>query len=249
MKHRFTEPARRALLQAQHVAVGVKQTEIDSNHLLSALLGGDRQELSMSSASARILEKQGITFLAILEKKYPGNDFAERAQRYQMPGVCLSQLKSLDTLADPELVARILSRQQEREPEKKPELESEIESRDEASFLSENKLNPALVEDIASGFLKKLRDKKLRDAANDPEPILSDQVKRIIAMAAEEAKRTHLKDGTPCYIGTEHLLLGLLRDRECEAAQLLSEMGLEFDRAKLLVDDYLQAQDENEQAA
>lgn len=50
---------------------------------------------------------------------------------------------------------------------------------------------------------------------------LSNQCKRVLAYAAEEAERmAHL------HIGTEHLLLGLLREEKCFAAQILTERGL-----------------------
>jgi uncharacterized damage-inducible protein DinB len=50
---------------------------------------------------------------------------------------------------------------------------------------------------------------------------LSNECKRVLAYAAEEAERlghTH--------IGTEHLLLGLLREEKCFAAEMLHERGL-----------------------
>ena len=45
--------------------------------------------------------------------------------------------------------------------------------------------------------------------------------KRVLAYGAEEAQRLNHK-----HIGTEHLLLGLLREEKCFAAQLLSDQGL-----------------------
>jgi ATP-dependent Clp protease ATP-binding subunit ClpA len=50
---------------------------------------------------------------------------------------------------------------------------------------------------------------------------LSNECNRILASAAEEAGRLGHK-----HIGTEHLLLGLLREEKCFAAELLSELGL-----------------------
>jgi len=50
---------------------------------------------------------------------------------------------------------------------------------------------------------------------------LSNECKRVLAYAAEEAERlSHTS------IGTEHLLLGLLREEHCLAADLLHERGL-----------------------
>jgi ATP-dependent Clp protease ATP-binding subunit ClpC len=50
---------------------------------------------------------------------------------------------------------------------------------------------------------------------------LSKDCKRVHAYAAEEADRLSHK-----HIGTEHLVLGLLREESCFAAQLLREHGL-----------------------
>ena len=50
---------------------------------------------------------------------------------------------------------------------------------------------------------------------------LSNECKRVLAYAAEEAERLSHK-----HIGTEHLLLGLLREEKCFAAEILSERGL-----------------------
>src|SRR5438067_3197518 len=50
---------------------------------------------------------------------------------------------------------------------------------------------------------------------------LSNECKRVLAYAAEEAERLSHK-----HIGTEHLLLGLLREEQCFAAEILHERGL-----------------------
>jgi hypothetical protein len=50
---------------------------------------------------------------------------------------------------------------------------------------------------------------------------LSHECKRVLAYGAEEAQRLNHK-----HIGTEHLLLGLLREEKCFAAQLLGEQGV-----------------------
>ena len=50
---------------------------------------------------------------------------------------------------------------------------------------------------------------------------LSDECKRILAYAAEEAERLNHR-----HIGTEHLLLGILREEKCLAAKILEEWGL-----------------------
>src|SRR5438045_4100477 len=50
---------------------------------------------------------------------------------------------------------------------------------------------------------------------------LGNESKRVLAYAAEEAERLSRK-----HIGTEHLLLGLLREEKCFAAEILHERGL-----------------------
>ena len=50
---------------------------------------------------------------------------------------------------------------------------------------------------------------------------LSNESKRVLAYAAEEAERLAHR-----HIGSEHLLLGLLREEECFAAQILLERGV-----------------------
>ena len=49
---------------------------------------------------------------------------------------------------------------------------------------------------------------------------LSHECKRVLAYAAEEAERLSHK-----HIGTEHLLLGLLREEKSFAAEILNERG------------------------
>jgi ATP-dependent Clp protease ATP-binding subunit ClpA len=56
---------------------------------------------------------------------------------------------------------------------------------------------------------------------------LSHECKRVLAYAAEEAQRLNHK-----HIDTEHLLLGLVREKECFAAQLLGERGITLDAVR-----------------
>src|SRR5262245_55033656 len=56
---------------------------------------------------------------------------------------------------------------------------------------------------------------------------LSSECKRILAFAAEESAR--LKQTS---IGTEHLLLGILREEKCSAARILAERGLHIDKVR-----------------
>jgi ATP-dependent Clp protease ATP-binding subunit ClpC len=56
---------------------------------------------------------------------------------------------------------------------------------------------------------------------------LSNECKRVLAYAAEEAERLSHK-----HIGTEHLLLGLLREEKCFAAEILHERGVRLASAR-----------------
>src|SRR5207248_8987797 len=56
---------------------------------------------------------------------------------------------------------------------------------------------------------------------------LSHECKRVLAYAAEEAERLNHK-----HIGTEHLLLGLLREEKCFAARLLNARGVTLEKVR-----------------
>jgi len=59
---------------------------------------------------------------------------------------------------------------------------------------------------------------------------LANECKRILAFGAEEALRSGRE-----HIGSEHLLLGILREQECLAARILRKQGLELKKARTLI--------------
>jgi hypothetical protein len=65
---------------------------------------------------------------------------------------------------------------------------------------------------------------------------LSNESKHVLAYAAEEAERLAHN-----FIGTEHLLLGILREKGCFAAGLLRQFGVEADAIRKDVQDNLRA--------
>src|SRR4249919_1096960 len=72
---------------------------------------------------------------------------------------------------------------------------------------------------------------------------LSKECKRILAYAAEEAEQLNHR-----HIGTEHLLLGILREEKSLAAQILQERGLRLNAireelARAAVDGHSEAND------
>ena len=63
------------------------------------------------------------------------------------------------------------------------------------------------------------------------EPQLTPGSRKAIQFAVDEARRLDLQ-----YMGTEHLLLGLIREGEGIAARVLDTLGVEIDRARLEVE-------------
>src|ERR1051326_5188706 len=84
-----------------------------------------------------------------------------------------------------------------------------------------------LMNRVSNGWAKGIRDEitsqmtvheKVSPSVDLP---LSNECKRILAYAGEEAERMNHR-----HIGTEHLLLGMLREENCRAAEVLSKNGL-----------------------
>ncbi len=65
----------------------------------------------------------------------------------------------------------------------------------------------------------------------------TDRVRKVLFLAREEAGRMQHE-----YIGTEHLLLGIVREGEGIAAQVLQRLGIEFDQIQQAVEDLVSSQ-------
>src|SRR5438445_5874977 len=59
----------------------------------------------------------------------------------------------------------------------------------------------------------------------------NDRAKRVLALAQDEAIRFNHN-----YIGTEHLLLGLVREGEGVAARVLDSLGVELSKVRTAVE-------------
>ena len=59
---------------------------------------------------------------------------------------------------------------------------------------------------------------------------VSDRARRALALAADEARTLHHS-----YVGTEHLLLGLLRERDGSAATALASLDVTYERVRAAV--------------
>lgn len=80
--------------------------------------------------------------------------------------------------------------------------------------------------------LKKVRDIVLRTLSPGNKPVgdeiaITPRVKKVFALAQDEAVRWGVN-----YIGTEHILLGILREGEGIASQVLNELDIDPDRVR-----------------
>jgi ATP-dependent Clp protease ATP-binding subunit ClpC len=81
------------------------------------------------------------------------------------------------------------------------------------------------------------------DGKMGPDMQLTPRAKRVIDLAYDEARQLGNN-----YIGTEHLLLGLIREGEGLAGRILNKLGVELDRTRREVR-HLQDQDPSQQGA
>ncbi len=84
--------------------------------------------------------------------------------------------------------------------------------------------------------------RKMRGGREKSELQLSGQLKRVLELAADESRRTQRLFNHASYIGTEHLLLGLLSEKDCTAAKMLQALGLDLEKGRDAVIEYLLAQ-------
>jgi ATP-dependent Clp protease ATP-binding subunit ClpC len=72
------------------------------------------------------------------------------------------------------------------------------------------------------------------ETSTGTEPKLTPKAKRVLELAADEARRMRHN-----YIGTEHLLLALLREKDGLAAKVLRKLGLNLEKVRTQVMEYL----------
>jgi ATP-dependent Clp protease ATP-binding subunit ClpC len=61
-------------------------------------------------------------------------------------------------------------------------------------------------------------------------PTFTPRVKKALALAVKEAKTMN-----HAYVGTEHILLGLLRNGDGVAARVLKDLGVDVEKARLKI--------------
>jgi ATP-dependent Clp protease ATP-binding subunit ClpC len=62
----------------------------------------------------------------------------------------------------------------------------------------------------------------------------TERAKRVLTLAQEEAERSHHS-----FIGTEHLLLGLLREHDGLASKVLNNLGIEIGKVRQTIESVL----------
>ena len=139
----------------------------------------------------------------------------------------------------------LASRGEEEEPpeEGSPKLWLNLDF--EVEKLSEEfRVDSALIRRIENQMLFKLRGQSQK-----PELKLSPQLKRVLELASDEARRTQEASRQPHHIGTEHLLLGLLHDTGGRAAEVLKALGLNLEEARTMAAQFWRGRGEEPKAA
>jgi ATP-dependent Clp protease ATP-binding subunit ClpA len=94
---------------------------------------------------------------------------------------------------------------------------------------------PSLPQEAASPVVEKdavpLEEEKKQMNDRDRFDKFTEQARKVISLAQEEAQRFQHN-----YIGTEHLLLGLIREGEGVAAKVLADFGVELDKVRKAVE-------------
>src|SRR5215467_9055315 len=76
-------------------------------------------------------------------------------------------------------------------------------------------------------FVKRQRVSTGEIKKNEPFKHFTERARKVMALAADEAQRLEHN-----YIGTEHMLLGLVDEGEGVAAQVLGSFGLQLDKIR-----------------
>lgn len=104
----------------------------------------------------------------------------------------------------------------------------------------EYRVDPALIRRLEQALLLKMREHFQSQPAQTEVP-LSKETKRVLELAAEEARETQRLAGHKSYIGTEHILLGLLRAHDSTAAATLNRLGFTLEAMRATVVEHLKA--------
>ena len=237
MFERFTERSRKVVVLAQEESGRLRHDYVGTEHLLLGLLReGD-------GVAARALAATGVILVGAREQVESIVGYGEREAGGQVPFTQRSKaaleasLKEamgmghnhigtehllLGLLREPEGVAARTLSNLGADPEA---VRREVVGRLGEASRPETREAPGRLERTR----EVLRRSFSRQPREDQTPLhkLTGHGRRVVALARDEARRFNHN-----YVGTEHLLLGLLADRESVAAQALSSLNVTLDEVR-----------------
>src|SRR5260370_31771594 len=83
-----------------------------------------------------------------------------------------------------------------------------------------------------TGYYRKRYNSRMND--RDRFDKFTERARKVLSLAQEEAQRLHHN-----YIGTEHLLLGLVREGEGVPAKVLTSLGVDLQKLRKAVEDII----------
>jgi len=243
---KFTERARIALYQAQEESQRMLKQYVGSGHLLLGLLRegqgvGARVLLSLGIELERAREvverltaqdeQRGVREVGLTaHAKQVIERAVEEAQRLKQQEVGTGHLLLALFRVQESMAARALQEMGLDEEQLRVQTMKMLSQVPESSRSASEERGK---EDPAQVWLRLKAEGIERDGRRRFDRF-DKHARQVMALAQEEAQRFQHS-----YIGTEHLLLGLLRLKESTAGQLLREMGIELERVRSEVESIL----------
>ena len=238
MFERFTERSRKVMVLAQEESGRLRHGYIGMEHLLLGLLREGE------GVAAQALTATGVTLDGAREQVESIVGYGEKETGGQVPftqgskGALEASLKEsmglghnyigtehllLGLLRGPEdLAARMLSNLGA-DPEA---VRREVVGRLGEASRPQTRGGPGRLERTREVFRRAFGRSSL-EGGHPTYERLTERARKIVVLAQGEAHRFNHD-----YIGTEHLLLGLIREREGVGARVLGELGLDLDEAR-----------------
>jgi len=213
MFERFTEKSRRVIFFARYEASVFGSPFIETGHLVLGLLREDR----------------GV-FLRLLGQAPTDNELREKVTALSPPAERTSTSVDLPLSMDVKRCLAYAAEEAERLEHQHIGTEHMIlgllrEDRGGGrQFLDETKT----VEEVRAIIRRSPPENKPTQALTAAQVPLGSDAKRVLALAAEEAWYVNVQQ-----IGTEHLLLGLLRDENGAAALIMNQLGVTLDAVRM----------------
>jgi len=256
---KFTEPARRSLHHAQEEAQRFQHSYIGTEHLLLGLLGTtdsvaiqvlesmgielqkvrSATEFIVGRSDSSILGEIGLTprakkviELAVDEARqmhhhYIGTEHILLGLIREGEGIAAGVLESLGvTLAKAHHHTHIVL-----EANKQPQAASDTGANQPDTAQESSSANSA---SYSYGLISSEKAESTQNPATPPSSHrrvpydkFTERARKVFSFAQEEAQRFQHN-----YIGTEHLLLGLVREQDGIAAHILQNLGVELGKAR-----------------